>query len=82
MSSNLTNMTVEQKIDKILLILEGTDHNAGLLEKVEKHDDLINGKDGGMGILGKVNFMWRIHVWAIGVVGMCIGAVLTSILKH
>lgn len=69
---------VDNKLTKILFILEGSPHQAGLVQRVEKTEEIIHGKDGGMGILGKVNVMWRLHVWAVGIIGICVGVVLKS----
>lgn len=69
---------VDAKLAKILYILEGSPHQAGLVQRVERTEEVIHGKDGGMGILGKVNVMWRLHVWAVGIIGICIGVILKS----
>ena len=64
------------------MILDGSPHQAGLVHRVEKTEDIIHGKDGGIGILHKVNFMWRVHVWVIGGIGTLLGAIITYVAKH
>lgn len=41
-----------------------------LEQRVDKHEELLLGKDGEPGLTHKVGFMWRIHVWLIGLIGI------------
>ena len=42
-------------------------------ETIKYHDEVLFGKDGNPGIAHKVNFMWRVHVWLIGIVVVVTG---------
>lgn len=47
--------------------------NTDQIKALENHDEVLFGRDGNPGIAHKVNFMWRIHIWLIGVVGVVAG---------
>jgi len=74
-------MTTEEKIDRIYDILNGTPHQPGLLERVEETERTLRGHQGSMGLVQKVNMMWRVHIWVVGGVGTVIGSLLTIAAK-
>ena len=56
----------DQKLDRVLMLLEGAGQDApGLLHKVNTHADILLGKDGSRGMVQKVDLMWRAHIWLL-----------------
>lgn len=47
------------------------------VRKIESHETLLIGKDGNPGLAHKVGFMWRVHVWLIGILGTLVGSGVT-----
>ena len=74
-------MTTEQKLDRILFLLEGADHQPGLIERVDVHENILRG-NGSMGLETKVNIMWRIHALVAGGIGTVVGVLITYFIKH
>lgn len=54
----------------------------GLAYKVNRHDELLLGKDGNPGIVQKVNMMWRIHVWVYCAMSAAAGFLFKSIITN
>ena len=48
-----------------------------LTEKVDHILVLLQGKDGSLGLLGKVSIMWRFHVWILCTISAAAGSVIT-----
>ena len=80
---NLNEQDLNEKMDRLLLLLEGTANFPGLAARTEHIEQVLNGVNGnGFGIIQKVNFMWRAHVWIIGACGTIIGSVGTYVMTH
>lgn len=47
------------------------------VKKVQEHDEILVGKHGEPGVAHKVGFMWRVHVWLIGILGTLVGSGVT-----
>ncbi len=73
---------LSQKVDRILLLLEGTPHQPGVLEWKENTDRLLNGDVRSIGIVQKVNFMWRAHIWIVGGLGTLVGFGAEYVFNH
>ena len=44
--------------------------------------EMLQGKDGGLGLSQKVAIMWRIHAWLLCTASACMGGVFTLLTKH
>lgn len=73
------------KLDRILVILEGTNGDDGLLHEHAKLRVAIFG-NGKLGLAHRVGVMWRVHIWlacvASGAVGFIFRHALDSSIKH
>jgi 1-aminocyclopropane-1-carboxylate deaminase/D-cysteine desulfhydrase-like pyridoxal-dependent ACC family enzyme len=59
--------------------------NAKLDEILEQNRTifgLLNGEKGGLGLLQKVEIMWRFHVWVLCTASAGAGAALYAGIKH
>ena len=65
-----------RKIDRVITLLEGQGPDApGLLHTIRKHSDAINQME------GKVNIMWRVHVWVLCTASAGVGTAFGFYLK-
>lgn len=70
------------KLDRLIQLIEGTGaHDSGLIGKLDKHELVLFGDMEKPGIVTKVNFMWRLHVWLLCTASGLGGAVFTWIFK-
>ena len=61
-----------RKLDRIIGLIEGEPDAPGILARLALHDEVLFGRQGS-GLVTKVGFMWRVHVWLLcslsGVIG-------------
>lgn len=53
-----------------------------IADQVKAIFELLNGKDGNLGMLQKVAVMWRVHVWLLCTASASFGAISILILRH
>lgn len=58
-------MENSRKLDEVLLLLKGEENAPGVLGKIASHEATLYGLHGNNGLVGKVNVMWRAHVWLL-----------------
>ena len=47
--------------------------NTEQAKQLDNHDAILLGRNGEPGIAHKVGFMWRVHIWLIGIIGAAAG---------
>ena len=57
--------SAEQKIDRILLLLEGEPAAPGIISRLNSMEHIIYGRDQTLGLRSKVLIMWRVHIWLL-----------------
>lgn len=57
--------------------MEDSEKIAEIGTKVDHVLELLQGKDGALGIMGKVNIMWRFHIWILCTLSAAAGSVVT-----
>ena len=56
---------IAQKLDRVVLLLEGDEQMIGLVSRVNMLEELLLGRRGKDGMAHQVRTMWRIHVWLL-----------------
>jgi hypothetical protein len=74
-------MNLEQKVDRILLLIEGQGESSpGALQRIKTIEDDIYGVKGFMGVKNQVRIIWRAYVWLLCTASAIVGSVGTVIL--
>lgn len=64
----MTDQSMEnsKKLDEIIILLRGDGPDVpGVLTRLAHHEETLYGQRGNNGLVGKVNVMWRVHVWLL-----------------
>jgi uncharacterized coiled-coil protein SlyX len=70
----------EITLDEVVRLLKGEGPVHGLIERLERHDKTLYGADDVPGVVGKMQILWRTHVWAWCTLSACVGSSLTLVL--
>jgi hypothetical protein len=83
MMEQLKQMSLEQKVDRILILLEGEGPDSpGLFSRVTKIEAVLYGEGQVIGLRTKTLIMWRCYIWLLCTMSAIIGGAATMILKH
>lgn len=69
-----------RKLDLLITLMEGREDAPGVLAKLALHEEVLFGKRGNNGLVNKVNFMWRAHVWISCMLSGLIGFLLREVM--
>lgn len=61
------------KLDRIIQLIEGETDAPGILARIALIEAVLFGRHGKDGIVTKVNFMWKAHVWVLCSVSALLG---------
>ncbi len=75
-----TSDTNSQKLDTVIMLLDGREDAPGVLAKLALHEEILFGRRGNNGLVNKVNFMWRAHVWALCTISGLVGFMFREML--
>lgn len=74
---------IESKLDSVYDSLAGKLNEPGLLQRVNSMSNVLMGKEDQLGLVHKVAFMWRFHVYILCGVSAVIGSISTAaVLKY
>lgn len=76
---------LDNRVSKIESLLHGNG-GEGLIDRVKRTEDILDGDGKEFGVHTKVAILWRAHMWAFctasGLVGTILGAAGTLILQQ
>ena len=76
-------MTIEQKVDRVIQLLEGDGHDApGVISRLGRVERQMFGDNKEFGIKTKVTIMWRIHIWILCTASGLAGYALHSLVHY
>lgn len=79
----INNMNTEQKVDRILQILEGDgEDQPGLKGQLAEIRRDFYGVKNELGIKTKVNIIWRAHVWLLCAISAGAGVAADNIIRR
>lgn len=64
-------------VNKIYLLLHGQDGQTGLAGTVCQHNEVLHGDTDHMGIITKVQILWRGHIWLYCTLSAGLGSIIT-----
>ena len=77
------NLTTDQKIDRLLQIIEGDGDDApGLVGRLAHVERDFYGHKNDLGVRTKVTIMWRVHMWILCTASALAGYALRVIFSH
>lgn len=81
--SDETSHANSQKLDRLIQLIEGAQDAPGILARISLIEAVLFGRHGKDGLVTKVNFMWKAHVWVLcclsGMVGFLFRELLLKI---
>lgn len=69
-----------QKLDRLLMYIEGGSDAPGVLARLALVEAVLFGRHGKDGLVTKVQFMWRAHVWILCSISGAFGFLLRELL--
>jgi hypothetical protein len=63
--SNNNSAQNTQLLHKLIQLMEGEPDAPGVLARISLVEAVLFGRHGKDGLVTKVNFMWRAHVWVL-----------------
>lgn len=76
-----TTQDNSRKLDKILFLIEGEEGSPGVLGRLTAHSETLYGIHGSMGLVQKVNVMWRAHTWILCTMSAGVGYCIKAFIK-
>lgn len=70
-----------KKLDLVITLLRGEPGAPGLLARQSLDEETLYGTKGNIGLVNKVNIMWRIHVWVLCTMSALAGYSLNNIVQ-
>jgi hypothetical protein len=74
-----------KKLDQLILLIQGETDAPGILARIALIEAVLFGRHGKDGLVTKVNFMWRAHIWILcaisGVFGFLFRQLLLKLYK-
>lgn len=55
--------SIASQINKLSQLMEGATDAPGVLARIALIEAVLFGRHGKDGLITKVNFMWRVHIW-------------------
>ncbi len=77
-----TSQSNSHKLDQLIMLLEGREDAPGVLAKIALHEEVLFGRRGSNGLVNKVNFMWRAHVWITCTMSALVGFLFREMLSR
>ena len=63
MSEDSVSRSNAQKLDRLIQLVEGEQDAPGVLARLALMEAVLFGRHGKDGLVTKVNFLWRAHMW-------------------
>ena len=71
-----------QKLDRVLLAVEGTPDYPGINMRLAIVEKVLFGKEGAGGLVQQHVILWRIHVWILCTLSGLLGTALTLLVQR
>ena len=71
-----------QKLDRIILAVEGTEDFPGLSGRLAATESILYGEKGKLGLVQQHAILWRIHVWILCTLSGLLGTALTLLVQR
>lgn len=72
-------MNNDTKLDRVILLLEGGKDAPGVVGRLARTEEILFGDTRFMGVLTKVNIMWRLHIWLLCTMSALAGYALKTL---